>query len=180
MPDRSLTCTKKKSKGLKSNLKTVRQILRLYDGEPGFDKPDPESLVVHLRLGDVIENSNSSSLQMLTHGGDPAHNRNFRTAIKSIHELLGDAKRAGVRRIVVVGGSHLKMRTPESFDYSHCVYQAFKVAGYDTKLSLNGHPDKDFYFMANAKIIVVSSGGYSRLVGKIVKRQGGQIIGRSF
>lgn len=61
-----------------------------------------------------------------------------------------------------------------------CLHEAIATAGYDVTMELNTHaPDEDFYYAANAKNIMVSSGGYSRLMGNMVERNGGVIVGRN-
>ena len=39
-----------------------------------------------------------------------------------------------------------------------------------------GIPDKDFIFMSNADVFIQSGGGYSRLVAKMVKMNGGTVL----
>jgi len=57
----------------------------------------------------------------------------------------------------------------------------FEKAGYRASLEVNNAtPDQDFYRMSHAKHIVVSSGGYSGLVGRNSERHGGRIYGRFF
>ena len=56
-----------------------------------------------------------------------------------------------------------------------------EVVRYEVSLEVNNaNPDQDFYRMSHAKYIVVSSGGFSRLVGQNARRHGGKIIGAAF
>lgn len=43
-----------------------------------------------------------------------------------------------------------------------------------------GDADADFYYMCHAKKFVVSSGGFSALIAKMVRHYGGTIVGRTF
>ena len=40
------------------------------------------------------------------------------------------------------------------------------------------HPDEDFYYMARAKYFVVGVGGFSDIIGRLVRRSHGQVVGR--
>ena len=44
----------------------------------------------------------------------------------------------------------------------------------------SGDPDGDFYFMTHAKTMIVSAGGFSSTIGKMVELGGGNIVGRVF
>jgi hypothetical protein len=143
--------------------------------------PDPDVLVIHLRLGDVIENSAASVEQMLLSGADPAHNINFKSSIKSVHEVLANIQESGLSKVSLRGGSHQANYYVKSRVYAGCLKKAIQHAGYQVQMSLDRTtPDQDFYYMSHATHIVVSTGGYSRLIGKLVQKRGGTIVGRTF
>jgi hypothetical protein len=165
------------------NLTIVDQILKEAEQrDPGFLKPPPDTLVMHLRLGDVIENSKSTVADMLAVGGDPWHTDTYKSAIKRIDEYLSDIEASGLSKIVIRGGSHDPNYYEKSRVYAGCLSRAIQSAGY-TSLStqLEGSdPDHDFYFIGWAKHLSVSSGGFSRLMGTMAKRHGGRMVGREF
>ena len=150
---------------------------------PGFfDIPDSDALVIHLRLGDVIEKSEADVTTMLARGARPYHPGNFGTSIKSVHEYLEDIVwLAKTTKVIIVGGAHHKKHNKKSRVYADCLYQGLELAGLDITLQINARlPDQDFYYMSHATKISVSTGGYSRLVGQLATYFGGHIIGRSF
>jgi len=168
---------------LDGNLMVVDQILReAEEADPSFVRPPPDTLVMHLRLGDVIENSQNEVLDMLAQGGDPWHTNTYKSAIKSIDEYLSDIESSGLSKIVIRGGSHDPNYYKKSRIYAGCLYRAIETAGYTSAtIDLEGmDPDHDFYFMGYAHHFSVSSGGFSRLMGTMVKRHGGRMLGREF
>lgn len=168
---------------LDGNLTIVDQILKEAEEEdPSFVRPPSDALVMHLRLGDVIENSNNTVTEMLAQGGDPWHTNTYKSAIKSINEYLSDIESSGLSKIVIRGGSHDPHYYKKSRIYAGCLFRAIRAAGHNSaEMELEGmDPDHDFYFMGYAKNFIVSSGGFSRLMGTMVKRHGGRIVGREF
>jgi len=161
-------------------------VLELFDekranGGLSFTVPQVDELVIHLRLGDIIEGSGATVDQMLISGANPNHFRSFKNSIKSVYEFLSDISSTNLTKVSIVGGSHRPQTYKKSRVYAHCLKRAIEEAGYTTKMQLNANdPDHDFYYMSNAKSIIVTTGGYSRLIGQLVKKQGGTIAGRRF
>lgn len=164
---------------------------------PGFVMPDPSTLVIHLRLGDIIENSKDNVTSILKSGGNPGWKvRNFKKALKPIHELLeniyeqdgtdtnSNDKRNKVdnTKVHVVGGSQYPNTYEKSRVYANCIHQAILAAGFrDTQLSIEGRStEHDFFYVSHAKRLVVSAGGYSNMMGQLVERRGGTVVGRNF
>jgi len=162
------------------NFSVVDAMLELGD-ERGYQAPEEDEVVVHLRLGDIIELSSDAVDHMLLLGGDPAHNRNFKNGIKSIGEYLDTLESTSLNKVRIRGGSHKFKYYRNSCVYSMCLKQAIEEAGYEVTMVLNGvSPDEDFYYAARARHLIVSVGGYSRLMGQMVERHGGTVHGRQF
>lgn len=165
------------------NLTIVDSILREAElRDSSFVRPSPDTLVLHWRLGDVIENSETTVTDMLASGGDPWHTPTYKSAIKSINEYLSDIESSGLTKIEIRGGSHDPNFYQKSRIYAGCLYRAIQAAGYtNVNIQLEGSdPDHDFYFIGYAKHLSVSSGGFSRLIGTMAKRHGGRMVGREF
>jgi hypothetical protein len=59
--------------------------------------------------------------------------------------------------------------------------RALEKTGKNVTVHLDGgDADADFYYMCHAKQLVVSSGGFSALIAKMVRYYGGTIVGRTF
>ncbi len=165
------------------NLTIVDQILKEAEfSDSSFVRPPSDTLVMHLRLGDVIENSKNSVAEMLGSGGDPWHTDTYKSAIKSIDEYLSDIDSSGLSKIEIRGGSHDPNFYQKSRIYAGCLYRAIQMAGYSrVNMQIEGSdPDHDFFYIGYAKHLSVSSGGFSRLMGTMAKRHGGRMVGREF
>ena len=161
----------------------VLELMQERRSDPSFKTPDEDELVIHLRLGDVVENSPSDVETMLIKGAVPRHSAAYgsRSSIKSVYEYLSNIADSGSSKVTIVGGSHHPDNYRKSRVYANCLWQSIEKAGYIVGMQVDGSdPDHDFYFMASARKIAVSTGGFSRLVGRLVELSGGTIVGRSF
>jgi hypothetical protein len=166
----------------KYNISIIDDIHEIQSHYPNFTFPEPETLVIHLRLGDIIERTESTVEDIIKDGASPSHrSRKFPLAIKSIHELLDNIHTSNAETVHIVGGSHKKQFWRKSRVYAGCIHRAIQTAGYNVTMNLEGrHPDQDFYYVSHASQLVVSAGGFSNLMGQLVEHRGGKIIGRSF
>jgi len=167
-------------------------VLRIFaeaKGTAGFREPETNSLVIHLRLGDMVDMSHADVQTMLLSGANPGAGaaRKWPNSIKSVHELLADSAMANVTTVHIVGGGcwrtmwHTRSDCIKSSGYARCVGRAFEHQGYNTTLSIDGeNADQDFYFMAHAKHFIETSGGFSKIVAQLVTKQGGTVYGRRF
>lgn len=163
------------------NLDVVEEILEGYKTKHNPPEPPEDAIVLHLRVGDVIEKSQQSTEELLIKGGDPFHTEEFKTSIKSVFEYLEDIEESGVTNVIVVGGVFQKKHFEKSRVYEGCLERTLKKAGYNVRMQLDsGEADEDFYYMTRAKKFVVSSGGFSALIAKLVVRNGGKVVGRTF
>lgn len=165
------------------NLSIIDEVHAIQGKNPSlFMKPEPEALVIHLRLGDIVETSKSTVEQMLISGANPGYKpRNFQKGLKSIHEVLDNIHSSNATIVHIVGGSHKKHFWKKSRVYAGCLHRAIQTAGHNVTMRLEGtHPDVDFYYISHASQVVVSAGGYSNLMGKLAEHRGGRIVGRSF
>ena len=172
------------------NLTLVNQVLEQFaqqqqqqqgsDSDGRFHKPDPNAIVLHLRLGDVIEHSPDDVFKMLAKGGKPwpsfGHN-----SIKSVYEYLDNIEESNSTQVILIGGSHKPKKYKKSRVYAGCLERALTYAGKNVTVQIDGgDADQDFYFMSFAKKVVVSVGGFSRLIGQMVEFNGGKVYGRQF
>ena len=103
----------------------------------GFKIPDPEAIVIHLRLGDKMEDASASVFQMLQYSADPGH-KSFHglNAVKSVYEFLTNVVTSGATRVIIRGGSQKPDKYVKSKTYATCLEQAFVMAGYDVEMNL--------------------------------------------
>ena len=173
-----------RANGVKGNMTLVRELLKERDGCRGFNKVRKDALVIHLRLGDVIERTTEPVEHLLRLGGNPAHTCSFQTAIKSVYEYLHDAEtiQDNISMIEIISGWHFGSHEKGAI-YEKCTAEMLRKAGYIVRVrkgSTLSHPDQDFYRMASAKYFIVGVGGFSRIVAKLVRLSGGKVVGRTF
>lgn len=175
------------------NITFLSELFRKYESDPHpykepWPKPAEDELVIHLRIGDIIDlpqySGNVTVLEMLKNGATTRHGANsvYLDGIKSVAEYLATIRESGLTKVVLRGGSHIPYKYPKSRVFTACLAKAIRKAGYDiTSLQVDGeaNPDQDFYYMAHAKHFVMASGGYSRFIARIVLHSGGRVVGRT-
>ena len=167
------------------NLTLISNLFEQRKDNPSFKTPAEDELLIHLRLGDVLEFSLANVETMLIEGESPFHSSAFKNSIKSAYEYIADIVNSGRKQVVIRGGTHNPQFYRKSRVYSECLEEVIVAAGYyyDYNVSLQlleGTPEQDFYYMSHARQLVVGVGGFSRIIGKMVKYHGGTIIGRTF
>jgi hypothetical protein len=137
--------------------------------EVGLPPPSDynNSLVVHLRLGDVMELNKTFYIKKLNYYTD------------TIAELPRD-----VENVVIVGSDlHDKQHDyandneNPSIIYRNKVAQIFKDNGYVVKFRYNQEPDADMIYMSHAPYFVVGNGGFSHIASMLVEYNGGVNFG---
>lgn len=184
--------------GTMANTSILLKVLDAWAAADGraVRRPDAAAVVVHLRLGDAIEGSPASPLDMLRNGGSPCTDQemavrgsngwcaHMQNSIKPFSELLADVRGSGLPpggAVKLVAGNHLAPNPPpKSSVYAHCLREAFEQEGYHTELRTHGSPDADLYYMSRARTFEPAAGSFSRLIGKLVVLRGGRVIGRRF
>ncbi|KAL3903278.1 MAG: hypothetical protein SGILL_010504 [Bacillariaceae sp.] len=166
-----------------------------------FNAPDPESVIIHMRLGDVIElgwkldgsREQNSASYFLVHGGVSDHpiyrgvleqlktnaTAHLQKSIFSVQDYLDALHIANANKAVIVGGSHKQKQYKKSKPYAYCLAKGLAFAGIKVELRLDQkvtHPDSDFYYMSHAKKFVLSSGGFSSVISRMVVHMGGEVL----
>lgn len=139
------------------------------------DLPNDKDLIVHLRVGDVVEDNSNNLSQILT---NYSYNflHNYTCPIRNIQDKINKSKE-NFDKIILVAGSHKDILSPRSCKYIDVVKKYFENNGHIVELRLGKNPDDDFIFMSNAKYFIPScSGNYTFLVKKIVKILGGKVL----
>ena len=164
-----------------ANVALLRSIVkRRYGAE------EPLEAVVHIRAGDTIESPGTTTMQFLC-------DRNALGLHALNHPLLGayvkplcyfesvadELQKLGVGTVVVIAGNHNPASgtaaPPKSCAYVRAVgsllSRRFRVV-----YKLNLTADDSFAAAARARVFVPSGGGYSALIVKMVKSNGGKVV----
>jgi GR25 family glycosyltransferase involved in LPS biosynthesis len=159
------------------NYKILSNIIRKRSNRDSI--PDKNSLIVQLRVGDVIEQDN------YTNGASVSDflNKESNSSVKSIsyyEQLLPEIKRKPINKIILVAGSHIKFPNyNKSMAYINGIKEFFEKNGFKVELRLGKNPDEDLIFISNAKWYIPSGGGFSRILIELIKRGGGTVFEHS-
>ncbi len=155
--------------------------------------PNENTLVIHLRTGDVIDrsfNPEKSSFDindllsrkkistMKFYNYDKTKKNNVKTYVKSLQyyeEALESFVPPHVKHVVFVTGFHKTDNHDKSMKYVESVRDYFKKKGYLVSIRLNQNPDDDFLYMCNSKYFIQSGGGFSALISEIVQKKNGNV-----
>lgn len=146
------------------------------------NKDIERGIAIHLRVGDVIELSDSSVIDIVTKptyrypGKDWSQYTPCWTNIKECLRKIS----TDVKVITIFAASHGRNPHNEnpndykpSDDFSKsCMYislieQRLKNLGYNVIRKLGGNPDEDFLQMTTSPYFIQSGGGYSELISKV-------------
>lgn len=154
------------------------------------DMPPKDALVVHLRLGDVLEESAASVDEMLANpvpfysGENELETWNF--YVRPLSSFNKSIPRDIVRRRHVVlvasavhAGRNTSIQLPlqlKSCLYLRAVSKYLQVLGAkDVSFRLGNPPDEDVLYMLGSQFFVVTGGSFSGSMGRLVARNHGTV-----
>ena len=171
------------------DIDVLADIVRRRDGGP-----TTAQAVVHLRLGDVIDDHPRSVDDFLrgnytlpadyasdgAHGGE-AHGFEAYVYPSRYYDKVADYlwRETAIRRVLLVSGTHRATAHPEkSQQYLRAIATLFEQGGrgpargggFVVTVQWNHPADDDFCTMANAGVLVRSGGGFSRLAAAVGRR----------
>jgi len=138
--------------------------------------PPSDSLIIHLRIGDVIDWKYNGSVDDALEKGEGGHFGYIKTYeyFKEKSKLLEEYK---IKKIIIVGGYHTVEDHSRSEEYVEKIAKFLKNLEYDVTLRIDEKsPDEDFLFMSNSKYFLKSGGNYSNILNKMVEMNKGIIL----
>ena len=167
----------------------------------GTDIPSPDTVVVHVRLSDVLTRDNCWELPPCRYNSEKwgLYTYPFSWYDTVIQEIrnISTILRGGVFKVVVVGfsyhlfnhqnrfglwnhGLHDYVRKTvwvrRSIEYRTRLVQYFKDHGFNASARPEHLPDDDFLYMTKARFFVPGGGGFSSVIAEICGRHGGQVF----
>lgn len=133
-------------------------------------KPEENTIVIHVRSGDVIDDRSKGNIEDLLYPKDEkVHNY-----VKPLNYYIDNLKKIKIKKLLIITGFHMKGKKHKSIKYIERLKEEFSKLGYeiDTKIAQNS-PDQDFLFMSNSKYFLKSGGNFSNLINEMVKRNKG-------
>ena len=137
--------------------------------------PD-DTLVIHLRIGNVIDRTNVSFDDILTDYTLYKNGRQYVKPIKYYTNLIDTIHNYKIKKILLVGGYHSKGNRNKSLRYVNHIKQHFENNGFNCTTRINHNADEDFLIMCNSKYFVPSGGGFSEVIKQMVILKGGTVI----
>ena len=132
-------------------------------------------LVVHLRVGDVIEEE-AHTLNEILHRAAvfSAANNYTRRYVRSLHWFRSlDFALMNVSRAYIIAGSHLPYASfNRSTMYVHRVRNVLQAGGLRVELRCGHDADDDLVVASHAKWVVISGGGFSNLLRLVARSFG--------
>lgn len=143
------------------------------------DKNDEDGAhcMIHVRLGDVIDNDPRSVSDFVR--GINEKQGKYEGYVKPISYYTAVVKQlpVHVKRVVLVSGSHKPTLHPEkSQEYLQHLKNTLQTMGHVVSIRWNHSPDDDFVMLCRAKYVVMSGGGYSQLVAAVAKHRGNYVL----
>lgn len=166
---------------------------------------EPTGLVVHLRLGDVIENHSRTVESFLrgnvidklstdcmgslewkgssTGAGSEGYVQPAVYYIDIIEDYLKNGDDT-MKKVTLIGGTHKNISMVKSLHYVEEIKTIFETRGFTVVERISTCPsiasaDADFTVMANATVFIPSGGGYSGLAAQLVTMRGNRVYDRS-
>jgi effector-binding domain-containing protein len=137
--------------------------------------PSQNTLVVHLRTGDVVDLNPQSVEEFLNssveHGNYVKCFKYYENIIKTIKE-----EKVAIHNVIIVSGFHIHGNHDKSLEYIQKMCDLFVENGYSVEQRINKDADEDFIFMAQSKYFVKSGGGFSKLIAALVKKNNGKVF----
>ena len=135
-----------------------------------YEKPPSNTLVIHLRIGDVIGMKNNNENHYWMNGVN-----HYVKDKKYYKEILKKIKKYKIKNIHIITGSHFNNNIEESTKFIDEIIDIFEKK-YHTKLIITNNPDKDFVYMINSKYFCPSGGNFTTIIKNIVLKKNNIII----
>lgn len=159
-----------------NDLSVLTEIIEKREKETS-NLPSKDELVMHLRIGDVIDEMPESVDKFLSETVYYPNGNNYVKPLSYYIKITDLIANLPIKKITLVGGFHRQSASREkSYEYVHRVKNFLEEKGYQVSLRIGNDADTDFVYMTNARFFVPSGGGFSLLIKKLTLKKGGQVI----
>ena len=179
-PNNSIGKYYKNSTNQINDYKTLNKIIK-EKSKNIINKPGNNDLVIHVRLGDVIENSCYSvndywnSKENLNNIGNDISPHVIYIKNKYYYENLKlNIKNLNIKNIILVTFFHRSKTFNKSIEYLENIKNIFKE--YNIIERINKDIDEDFIFCSLSKYFIGSGGGFSHVIGNLVELNGNFVL----
>ena len=150
----------------------------ILDNRPKLKNlPEKNSFVLHMRVGDVFCKSTAGELdpqQLKEIGIDKWHDHYTKKDNPDWwYDILAFMNEKNIDKLYIIVGSHSPECLLESSDFIMDRVNMFKKNDKYVFLRIGNSPDEDILWAQHAKNFATTGGGYGKLIGKCVKKNGG-------
>ncbi len=162
--------------------KDINLLKNILDNRPKLKNlPEKNSLVLHMRVGDVFcKSTEEKELHPMTKrlgAADKWHDHY--TKKDNPHwwyDILAFMNEKNIDKVYIIVGSHTPECLLESSDFIMDRVNMFKKNDKYVFLRIGNSPDEDILWAKHAKNFASTGGGYGRLIGECVKKNGGVLV----
>jgi hypothetical protein len=148
--------------------------------------PGDDVMVMHLRVGDVIDKTELEVEDFLnrrinsfhavygpmdTRGWAPVYVR----SLESFDRALKKTEELGFHKISLVYGFHIRRNIDKSKQYLAALVEHAQSKGFEVELVTHVDADVSFAYACKAKHFVPGGGGFSKLMAKVVRKKGNSV-----
>jgi hypothetical protein len=170
-----------------NDMKVLSNIVDEYVTSRNLRIPADDAMVMHLRVGDVIDgtkvpvhdflNRRVDSWQALFGPDEPCTwSPVYVRCLASFDRALKKTEELGIHKISLVYGFHINHHTilkSKRYLASLVVYAQSK--GFEVELITDQDADVSFAYACNAKHFIPGGGGFSKLMAKVVRQKGNAV-----
>lgn len=157
---------------------------------PASDRPQDNSVTVHLRLGDVLDSPRLNKETDVWHRGSTPlwHNNVYTKGTQDYFEAIINKLPPAVITAYIVGSFNHTMysKTDPSWSnhtisiaYRRNVVDFFRRHNLEVVELFERTPDQDMIFMGTSKYFVTSGGSFTHNMARLCTKLGGKVIGPS-
>jgi hypothetical protein len=165
----------KRTKGLeyeewRNNYEVLQTIIE--EKAKDIDLPSENDIVFHVRLGDIVVDFRFGDVFF--------YKKDWGLTLKEIKSILQKVKKnnAGNKIILVYGSHKTGINQKANNKYLKGIKKLIIENGFEIESKNSSNPDNDFIYMSQSKKFIRSGGGFSRITGRFVKKNGGIVFGQ--
>lgn len=133
-----------------------------------------DTIVIHLRIGDVINESSKSVEEILTYPTkndlNKYYNDYYTPTINYIHDQI--LQLSSITNAILVSGSHMPVNETKSCKYIFTVKEYLEMKNYSVSTRLGSDPDEDFVLMCKCENLISSRGNFAYVINQVRKEFG--------
>jgi hypothetical protein len=150
----------------------INLLKNILDNRPKLKNlPEKNSFVLHMRVGDVFCTRNMMSSRMGVK--NMINHYTKKDNPDWWYNILAFMNEKNIDKLYIIVGSHSSECLLESSDFIMDRVNMFKKNDKYVFLRIGNSPDEDILWAQHAKNFATTGGGYGRLIGKCVKKNGG-------